>query len=84
MVRPILQSTVRLITGSGVRRSSEFVPYLLFGLVLGALVDRVDRKRALTALIAVLFAFSPVAQGGRYLAMASGDKPAGEASCAQA
>jgi F0F1-type ATP synthase assembly protein I len=57
MVRPILQSTVRLITGSGFRRSSEFVPYLLFGLVLGALVDRVDRKRALTALIAVLFAF---------------------------
>lgn len=39
---------------------------------------------ALTALIALLFAFSPVAHGDRYLTMTAGDEPAGEASVAQA
>jgi Transmembrane secretion effector len=39
---------------------------------------------ALTALIALLFAFSPVAQGDRYLAAAAHDEPAGRASAAQA
>jgi len=39
---------------------------------------------ALTALIALLFAFSPVAQGDRYLAMAPGDEPAGEATVSPA
>jgi predicted MFS family arabinose efflux permease len=39
---------------------------------------------ALTALIALLFAFSPVAQGDRYLAIAAGDEPAGKATVPQA
>jgi Transmembrane secretion effector len=38
----------------------------------------------LTALIALLFAFSPVAHGDRYLAMAADGEPAAEASVAQA
>jgi MFS family permease len=37
------------LTGSpvnlGITAAAEFVPYLLFGLVIGAWVDRVDRKR---------------------------------------
>ncbi|HLX56622.1 MAG TPA: MFS transporter [Ktedonobacteraceae bacterium] len=37
------------LTGSainlGITGAAEFLPYLLFGLVLGALTDRVDRKR---------------------------------------
>src|SRR5258707_1593479 len=37
------------ITGSalnlGLQTAAEFVPYLLFGLLLGAVMDRVDRKR---------------------------------------
>src|SRR6266478_852720 len=37
------------ITGSalnlGITTAAEFLPYLLFGLILGAWVDRVDRKR---------------------------------------
>ena len=37
------------LTGSalnlGIATAAEFVPYLLFGLLLGAWVDRVDRKR---------------------------------------
>ena len=41
------------LTGSplnlGVTTASEFVPYLLFGLVIGAWVDRVDRKRLMIA-----------------------------------
>jgi MFS family permease len=41
------------LTGSplnlGVATAAEFVPYLLFGLVIGAWVDRVDRKRLMIA-----------------------------------
>ena len=41
------------LTGSpinlGVTTAAEFVPYLLFGLVIGAWVDRVDRKRLMVA-----------------------------------
>jgi MFS family permease len=41
------------LTGSplnlGVTAAMEFVPYLLFGLVIGAWVDRVDRKRLMIA-----------------------------------
>jgi MFS family permease len=41
------------LTGSplnlGVTTAAEFVPYLLFGLVIGAWVDRVDRKRLMIA-----------------------------------
>src|SRR3954465_11914982 len=37
------------LTGSafnlGLMSAAQFIPYLLFGLVLGAWVDRVDRKR---------------------------------------
>src|SRR5215472_12418677 len=32
-------------TNLALTTTSEFVPYLLFGLVLGALADRVNRKR---------------------------------------
>jgi MFS family permease len=34
----------------GVATAATFLPYLLFGLVLGAWMDRVDRKRAMIAL----------------------------------
>jgi MFS family permease len=41
------------LTGSpinlGIATACEFVPYLLFGLVIGAWVDRVDRKRLMIA-----------------------------------
>jgi MFS family permease len=41
------------LTGSplnlGITMALEFVPYLLFGLVIGAWVDRVDRKRLMIA-----------------------------------
>jgi MFS family permease len=41
------------LTGSpvnlGITTAAEFVPYLLFGLVIGAWVDRVDRKRLMIA-----------------------------------
>jgi MFS family permease len=41
------------LTGSplnlGVTTAAEFVPYLLFGLVIGAWVDRLDRKRLMIA-----------------------------------
>jgi MFS family permease len=41
------------LTGSpinlGLATAFEFVPYLLFGLVIGAWVDRVDRKRLMIA-----------------------------------
>jgi MFS family permease len=41
------------LTGSpinlGITMAAEFVPYLLFGLVIGAWVDRVDRKRLMIA-----------------------------------
>ena len=41
------------LTGSpinlGLTTACEFVPYLLFGLVIGAWVDRVDRKRLMVA-----------------------------------
>ena len=33
----------------GITAAAEFVPYLLFGLVIGAWVDRVDRKRLMIA-----------------------------------
>jgi MFS family permease len=34
----------------GIATAATFLPYLLFGLVLGAWMDRVDRKRAMVAL----------------------------------
>lgn len=41
------------LTGSalnlGVATAAQFIPYLLFGLVIGAAVDRVDRKRIMIA-----------------------------------
>ena len=37
----------------GVATAATFLPYLLFGLPLGAWMDRVDRKRAMIALDAV-------------------------------
>jgi MFS family permease len=41
------------LTGSpinlGITTAATFVPYLLFGLVIGAWVDRVDRKRLMIA-----------------------------------
>ena len=37
----------------GVATAATFVPYLLFGLVIGAWMDRVDRKRAMIALDAL-------------------------------
>jgi MFS family permease len=41
------------LTGSpinlGIATAAEFVPYLLFGLVIGAWVDRVDRRRLMIA-----------------------------------
>ena len=41
------------LTGSpinlGITTAAEFVPYLLFGLVIGAWVDRVDRRRLMIA-----------------------------------
>jgi len=41
------------LTGSplnlGITTAAEFVPYLLFGLVIGAWVDRVDRRRLMVA-----------------------------------
>src|SRR5215211_3937457 len=41
------------MTGSpinlGITTAAEFVPYLLFGLVIGAWVDRVDRRRLMVA-----------------------------------
>src|ERR671924_1832929 len=33
----------------GIATAANFVPYLLFGLVIGAWVDRVDRKRLMIA-----------------------------------
>jgi len=50
----------------------------------GSAADVYAVTGALTALIALLFAFSPVAHGDRYLAMAAGDEPADEATVAQA
>ena len=43
-------------TNLALTTASEFVPYLLFGLVLGALVDRVNRKR--------MMLLTDVARGG--------------------
>src|SRR2546426_10991670 len=41
------------LTGSainlGITTAAEFTPYLLFGLILGAWADRVDRKRMMIA-----------------------------------
>jgi Major Facilitator Superfamily len=45
----------------------------------GSVTDVYALAGALTALIALLFAFSPVAHGDRYLARAAGDEQAGEA-----
>jgi MFS family permease len=36
-------------TNLALTTAAEFVPYLLFGLVLGAIVDRVDRKRLMVS-----------------------------------
>ena len=46
LVFKITHSAVNL----GVATAATFLPYLLFGLVLGAWMDRVDRKRAMIAL----------------------------------
>jgi predicted MFS family arabinose efflux permease len=48
----------------------------------GSVADVYAATGALTALVALLFAFSPVAQGDRYLAVAAGDEQPGEASVA--
>ena len=37
----------------GVATAATFLPYLLFGLLIGAWMDRVDRKKAMIALDAV-------------------------------
>ena len=50
----------------------------------GSVTDVYAVTGALTALIALLFAFSPIADGDRYLAMPAGDEPAGGPSVAQA
>jgi Transmembrane secretion effector len=50
----------------------------------GSAADVYAVTGALTALIALLFAFSPVAHGDHYLAMAAGDEPADEATVTQA
>ena len=50
----------------------------------GSVADVYAVTGALTALIALLFAFSPVAHGDRYLKLAAGGQPAGEASITQA
>ncbi|MFY9578545.1 MAG: MFS transporter [Gaiellaceae bacterium] len=52
----------------GVATAATFLPYLLFGLLLGAWMDRVDRKRAMIALdllnAAVIFSIPLVASFG--------------------
>jgi len=52
----------------GVATAATFLPYLLFGLLLGAWMDRVDRKRAMIALdsinAAVILSIPLVAQFG--------------------
>jgi MFS family permease len=52
----------------GVSMAATFLPYLLFGLLLGAWMDRVDRKRAMVALdsinAAVILSIPLVAQFG--------------------
>jgi predicted MFS family arabinose efflux permease len=50
----------------------------------GSVADVYAVTGVLTALIALLFAFSPVAHGDRYLALAGSDESAGEASVAEA
>jgi MFS family permease len=68
------------LTGSpinlGITTAAEFVPYLLFGLVIGAWVDRVDRRRlmiatdlaraAVIATIPLLAAFDALSVGWIY------------------
>ena len=58
------------LTGSpinlGVTTAAEFVPYLLFGLVIGAWVDRVDRKRLMIATIPLLAAADQLSVGWVY------------------
>jgi predicted MFS family arabinose efflux permease len=46
LVYELTHSAVKL----GVAMAATFLPYLLFGLVIGAWMDRVDRKRAMIAL----------------------------------
>jgi MFS family permease len=46
LVFQLTHSAVKL----GIATAATFLPYLLFGLVLGAWMDRVDRKRAMIAL----------------------------------
>jgi MFS family permease len=69
------------LTGSpinlGITTAAEFVPYLLFGLVIGVWVDRVDRKRlmiatdlaraAVIATIPLLAAFDALTVGWVYV-----------------
>jgi hypothetical protein len=49
LVYKLTHSAVNL----GVATAATFLPYLLFGLVIGAWMDRVDRKRAMVALDSV-------------------------------
>jgi len=46
LVYQLTHSAVNL----GIATAATFLPYLLFGLVIGAWMDRVDRKRAMIAL----------------------------------
>ncbi|HSK37002.1 MAG TPA: MFS transporter [Actinomycetota bacterium] len=56
------------LTGSpvnlGITTAAEFVPYLLFGLVIGAWVDRVDRRRLMIATIPLLAALGALLLDG--------------------
>jgi MFS family permease len=55
-------------TNLAITTAAEFVPYLLFGLLLGALVDRVNRKRMMlltdSARGAVILVLPVLALGG--------------------
>jgi predicted MFS family arabinose efflux permease len=64
LVYKLTHSAVNL----GIATAAAFTPYLLFGLVLGAWMDRVDRKRTMVALdllnAAVIFSIPLVATFG--------------------
>jgi predicted MFS family arabinose efflux permease len=64
LVYKLTHSAVNL----GIATAAAFLPYLLFGLVLGAWMDRVDRKRTMVALdlinAAVIFSIPLVATFG--------------------
>jgi MFS family permease len=57
----------------GLTMTVEMLPYLMFGLVIGAWVDRVDRKRLMITVnvaMAVLIVSIPVASGLNHLSLA--------------